>query len=364
MQANRHQTTNPIPSTFRGYRNTDARHSRTAGRLRRLVVAGVLALSAANLRAQILYQDDFDAGTSGSSWTAQLSASDAVANFAFDYSTLGIPSAPNSVGGSTIGMGFLVNQSEYVFQGISATPNGQSFAGDFRLSFDLWFNYAGPLGPGGDGTTQIGSFGWGVNGASAEWAGASSVVMFAASLDGGSAFDYRLYKNNANDFAASTYAAGGQDNSLPYYSVFGGESAPASQIGSFPGQTGVTDLGEIAFRWHEVTIDKIGNNISWAIDGTLIASSFLDGVALSGDNIFFGMFDANSFSSTDPNNFLNTAIYDNVVVTVPEPSIFALTALGGLALLAFRRRAQSLSKKNRPLGAAGLQHSGTVSVRL
>ncbi len=302
------------------------------------IVAGAIWLSAANLQAQLLYQDDFDAGTSGSAWTAQLSGADAVANFAFDYSTLGIPSAPNSVGGSTTGMGFLVNQSAGVFQGISATPDGESFSGDIRVSFDMWFNYVGPLGPGGSGTTQLGSFGWGVDGASAEWAGASSGVMFAASLDGESASDYRLYKNNANDTTASTYAAGGQNGSLAYYAVFGGESAPAAQVALFPGQTGVTGAGETAFRWYEVTFDKIGNNISWSIDGTAIASSSLDGVSLSGDNIFFGMFDSNASSSTDPNDFLNTVIYDNIVVTVPEPSALALGVLGLGALWFARRR--------------------------
>jgi len=302
-------------------------------------LAGILCLSSANLQAQLLYQDNFDAGTSGSSWTARLSGADAVASFAFDYSTLGIPSAPRSSDGSTIGLGFLVNQSGGVFQGVSATPDGQGFSGDFRVSFDMWLNYVGPVGPGGSGTTQLGSFGWGVNGENAEWAGGSSGVMFATTLDGGSSSDYRLYKNNASDPTASTYAAGGQNNSLAYYNVFGGESAPAGQITLFPEQTGVTDAGEVAFRWYGVTIDKIGNDLTWAIDGMLIASSSLDNVAASGNNIFFGMFDSNASSSSAANDFLNTAIFDNVVVTVPEPSTYALLVLGGLALVAFRRRA-------------------------
>jgi hypothetical protein len=178
-----------------------------------------------------------------------------------------------------------------------------------------------------------------VSGATAEWAGASSGVLFAASLDGGSSSDFRLYKNNAVDATAATYAAGGQNGSLAYYSVFGGESAPAAQVALFPGQTGVTDAGEIAFRWYEVTIDKVGNNIAWAVDGKPIASSSLDGVALSGDNIVLGLFDSNASSSPEPNDFLNTAIYDNVVVTVPEPSALALVLLGGLALWTRRCRA-------------------------
>jgi len=304
------------------------------------LLVGVLSVSMASLQAQTLFQDDFDGGTSGSAWTAVLSHGDAVADFAFDYSTIGIPSAPRSAGGSTLGMRFLVNQSAGVFQGVSATPNGQSFPGDFRLSFDMWLNYVGPVGPGGSGTTQLASFGWGVNGATAEWAGASSGVLFSASLDGGSSYDYRMYKNNARDDTASTYAAGSLNNSAAYYTaLFGGEPAPAAQVVMYPGQTGVTDAGEVAFRWYDVNIEKMGDSIAWSIDGHLIASGSLTGVALSGDNIVLGLFDSNASSSTDLNDFLNTAIYDNVKVeAVPEPSVVALACLCGLALLTLRRR--------------------------
>ncbi|HEY9171699.1 MAG TPA: hypothetical protein VI136_05385, partial [Verrucomicrobiae bacterium] len=113
-----------------------------------LILAGGSALG------QIVFQDNFDLGTSGSAWTAKLSHADAFANFAFDYSTIGIPSAPHSSGGTTIGMSFLANQSAGVQQGISASPNGLSLAGNFKLEFDMWLNYNGPLGAGGSGSTQ------------------------------------------------------------------------------------------------------------------------------------------------------------------------------------------------------------------
>lgn len=304
------------------------------------VTLPLLALcGAVNLPAQILYQDNFDLGTSGASWTAKLSGADALANFAYNYGAIGIPSAPHSVGGSTVGMNFVVNQSAGVFQGVSATPNGQSFSGNFQIRFDMWLNYVGPLGAGGSGSTQLGSFGWGVSGANAEWASASSGLMLAASMDGGSAQDYRLYKFGTNVATAATYAAGSQNNSATYYTtLFPAQSAPAGQLSLFPGQTGSTDPGEVAFKWCDVIIEKNGDTLTWSIDGNLIATTSLTGAPLSGNNIFFGLFDSNASSSTDANDFLNTAIYDNVVVSViPEPTTLSLLAASSL-LLAIRRR--------------------------
>lgn len=305
-------------------------------------------LGAASLLAQssFAYTDDFDAGTSASGWSAVLSHADASANFALDYGTvLGIPSAPHSVGGTTIGMGFLANQSAGVQQGISASPIGQSFTGNFRIQFDMWLNYNGPVGvvgglPGGSGSTQVGSFGWGTSGASAQWAGGSSSILFGATGDGGSSFDYRLYRNNALVTTAANYAAGSLNNTAAYYTgLFGGEAAPAAQIGLFPGQTGVTDPGVLGFKWRDVIVEKIGSTVTWSVDGNLIATADTTGATLSGNNIFFGIFDINATSSADANDFLITAIYDNIVVTaIPEPTSLALVGLGGLLFAARRRK--------------------------
>jgi hypothetical protein len=305
-------------------------------------------LTAANGQS---FSDNFDAGTSAGSWTAILSHADASANFAFNYSSIGIPSAPNS-GGTTIGMRFLANQSAGVQQGISASPNGQSFTGDFRLRFDMWLNYNGPVGaqpnpPGGSGSTQVGSFGWGTSGAAVQWAGSSSSIMFGATGDGGSTFDYRVYTNNSLVLPATgVYAAGtgtspdARNNVHPYYtSLFGGEAAPAAQVALYPGQTGVTDAGALGFDWRDVIVDKVGNTITWTVDGNLLGTVSTTGASLSGNNIFFGIFDINATSSTDVNDDLITAIYDNIRVTpVPEPGCFTLALLGAGALLLRRRR--------------------------
>src|ERR1051325_5394180 len=314
-------------------------------RLRRLATVGLGVLSIApGTSAQLLFSDNFDSGNSGANWTVNRSGPDAVADFAFNYSTLGIPSAPNS-GGSTIGVRFLVNQSAGVFQGVSASPTGGSFVGDYRMRFDMWLNFNGPAPAGGSGSTQVGTFGIGTTGATAEWAGGSSSVMFAVTTDGNSAQDYRVYTNNVHvSPLTGVYAAGSttspdsRNAADPYYAQFGGKTAPADQITLFPQQTGTTGAGTAAWAWHDVQIDKIGDLVTWSIDGLRIATVSTNGTT-PGNDIFLGMFDSNGTSSTDPNDFLITAIYDNLTVTgVPEPSTCLLGCLGAAAFFLFRRR--------------------------
>lgn len=302
--------------------------------------------------SQVIYTDNFDAGTSAANWTSAQSLADSSVNFNFDYSSLGIPSA-NGPGGTTTGVRFLTNQSAGIQQGISASPNGFSVTGDFSITMSMWINYNGPLGPtavGGSGSTQVASAGWGSNGTSVQWAGSSSGIMFGTTGDGGSTFDYRVYQNNAllapnigagvGVYAAGNLAASYNNTDL-YYAGFGGAAAPAAQVALFPSQTGTTPLGSTAFAWRNLEILKVGDSISWSIDGLLIATASVSAsTALSGSNIFIGMFDINNTSSIDPNDFLITTIYDNIVVTqIPEPS--TLTTLGGLlglGLLSRRRR--------------------------
>jgi hypothetical protein len=306
-----------------------------------LLFACVTAATATTGHSQVLFSDDFDTDHSAN-WQVSLSHADAFSDVFFDYSTIGVPSAPNSTGGSTRGLRFIVNQSAGVFQGISASPVGQSFSGDFSLRFDMWLNYVGPLGPGGSGTTQMATFGIGANGTSVQWAGASSSLLFGATLDGGSASDYRSYAGGTNVTDLTVYAAGSQNQSASYYvSAFPGQTAPAAQTGLYAGQTGTTLDGSVGFAWRDVEIKKEGGTVTYSIDNTVIATiGFADSLALS-TNIVLGMFDTTAGSSTDPNDFLNAAIFDNVRVTgVPEPATVGLVAVGLGALLLKARRKQ------------------------
>ena len=110
--------------------------------------------------------------------------------------------------------------------------------------------------------------------------------------------------------------------------------APPEQVALFPEQTGATAPGALGFAWHDVTIDKLGETVTFAIDGVRIATIDLTTVSLTGGNILFTQFDINAPSSTDPNAAtLLFGLIDNVRVSelfIPEPSagMLALTGIG------------------------------------
>jgi len=293
-----------------------------------------------------LYTEDFNVDPTAG-WTVNNPAlSDITVDFFYDYSAIGVPAAPN--GSGTRGLKMTANNTGGVFSGFSVSPTGQSFSGNYKVTFDMWLNYVGPLGPGGSGTTQLAQMGIGSSGTTAMWPGAATKesVTFAATLDGGSASDYRAYSSAA----PTSYAAGNavyqhagnptgviNDSGAYYVASFPSQSAPAAQLGLFPGQTGSTNAGEVSFTWRQVEIEVLNNFATWSIDGFLIATVDLSTVTLGGGNILFGHADTNAGSSTDPNDvLLNVTLIDNIVVT-PEPASLAMLALGGLAVLRRRR---------------------------
>jgi hypothetical protein len=297
-------------------------------------------------RAQLLFAQDFDFDSTGD-WIVNSGPGNNLADFFFDYSTVGIPLAPRSSGTVRRGLKLQANLSGGIFGGISVSPFGLSLTGDYILSFDFWQNYNGPVAGGGNGTTQAGGAGIGTSGTVPQWAGsAQSSVFFATTVDGGSAADYRAYSSAASasyQDDSGVYAAGAvsgvRNNTHPYYAGFGGTSAPAEQLTLFPGQTGTSAAGVQGFAWHRVDIAKIENTVTWKIDNLLIATINLTGLTLSGGNILFTHFDTNAASSTDPlAPTLLFSLVDNVTVNqIPEPSAGLLVLLG-CAGLGLRRR--------------------------
>jgi hypothetical protein len=93
----------------------------------------------------VLFGDDLNANSSAN-WVLKFGANNNVADYAvdwaFDYSTIGIPPAPTSGGADSTGLRVTVNKNDLVLSsaGINLYPAGQTFSGDFALRFDVYIN--------------------------------------------------------------------------------------------------------------------------------------------------------------------------------------------------------------------------------
>ncbi|MBI5865320.1 MAG: PEP-CTERM sorting domain-containing protein [Planctomycetes bacterium] len=284
-----------------------------------------------------LYTQDFELDSTAS-WTLNGGPSDEAADFFFDYSTVGIPGAPNGAG--TRGMKLQANLSSGVFGGMSVSPTGENFTGDYTVLFDWWANFNGPFPAGGSGSTNLSTFGVGTAGSTVQWpGGVQDSVWFGGTGDGGSTADWRAYSSAAGTGypdGSPVFPFTTRNNTNAYFAAFGANAAPAAQLALYPQQTGTTAVGSGGMEWHQVSIDKSGTTVIWRVDGTLMATIDLTTVTLGGGNILFGHSDINATSSTDVNDAaLLFTLIDNIRV-VPEPASLALLALGGL--LAIRRR--------------------------
>lgn len=315
------------------------------------LTAIAVALSAAHFAAAApMYSQNFDADDTAN-WTVNNNnIGTNAANFYFDYSTIGIPSAPNS-GGTTRGLKVGANLATAPasgIPGISVSPTGKSFTGNYKLKYDMWSNYIGPLDVGATGSTMLANAGILTSGTAANYPGVADSVWFGATGDGQSAADYRAYSSqvptshlDAGD-AFTTYAAGSRNSSNALYTGLfpAGQTAPGSQA-ALPTQTLSTPAGATGFRWIAAEIEKSGNIVTWKLNGTLIATVNTTNftTATAGNNILFGYADTNSTTNSNSANMvaLQFGLFDNVVVT-PEPGSLALAMLAGVGAIACGRR--------------------------
>jgi hypothetical protein len=281
-----------------------------------------------------VYSEDFEADhSSDGTWIINSVGGYNPVDLHFDYSTVGIPPAPHSLGGTTFGLKLQANLEPAVQQfpsGSSASPVGFGVPENFEMRWDWWINYNGPLTPGGSGSTQVAGGGFGTAATSAQAAGATidSIYVAASGEASGTAADYRIYspafqasyQDGSGVYAAPDFfpTPRARNNLNPYYqTTFPPVSAPAAQLALYPQQSGFTQGGSAGMAWHDVSLKKIGNIVTYSIDGLLIATIDVTASgALGGDKIVFGHFDINAFASLDPNApALAFSLVDNVRVT-------------------------------------------------
>jgi hypothetical protein len=205
-------------------------------------------------------------------------------------------------------------------------------------------NTIGPFPGGGAGSSEDFTAGVGYNGSTFQNASSGSGVWFAGSGDGGfsgTSTTPDFFARIGTTFQGPTsgvYSAGTQtgsvgssvDNAHPYYTgVLPGQASPAGQS---PSTT--SPAGALAWKWHSVKIDRIGNTVSWIIDNTLIAT-VTDASATATDRAFVGYFDPTS--SQDAGNVFG--IIDNLQVSsVPEPASGTLLLVATTAGAMITRR--------------------------
>jgi hypothetical protein len=313
----------------------------------------VVALTARSVfAAPALFADNFE--TNSGSYYSINADPDTQANFAYDYSAMGIPSAPNSSGGTTRGLQLKANSGDATGTpaAISISPIGGSFTGDIIVRFDVWMNTNGPFPEGGSGSNHFFTAGVGNSGLTVQKNSASANgAWFAADDDGFIGSDYRAYFDfnlflpESGVYAAGTDANARSADHAYYHGRFpGGQEPPVFQQTQYPQQTGPVKPGALAMAWQEVSIkqtanaNNVGTNVTWSIDGLPIAS--FENYALSHNNIFVGYWDVLS-SVSDPT--LAFGIIDNLVVEpIPEPSSAALMVGALLTAVLARRRSRTL----------------------
>lgn len=301
-----------------------------------IVMAAVFSQSAWG--QQVLFTETFDSPDSANNWTVNAASARDTAEFGFDYSTVGIPPAP----GATDMRGLMLQANRPLeagaLSGVSVSPIGQAFTGNYILEFDWWLNFPGPAPAGGQGSTQLTGAGIMSAGTTPHFAGSGDGLWFAATGEGGSTVDYRAYFRGANQTIASLYPAGGQNNTATYYQTNfpGGVSAPTAQTAAFPSQTGATGPGSIGWQWRHVVITKTANLVTWDVDGIRLANVNLDEVTavFGGENILFAQSDINATQTTlelDPMLF---GLIDNVKVTsIPGAQVTAVLQDPNVAII-------------------------------
>lgn len=274
------------------------------------------------------FSDSFNVDSSALWQTNLADPSDGFVDFAWDYGTLaGIPPAPATTDGSTKGLRFRCGNVILQPSAVSASPLGGNFTGNYRLKFDMWFNYNGPMPDGGAGSTQHFDAGVGTAGDQVIWYNnpSSDGVWFTCSgdgADGGTFGDYSAFIGdiNQNDdtgfYAAGTGPVNGglRDNANVFYtSLWGGQAAPAAQLLLYPGQTGVANLGNAGMAWHSVVITKVDDTVKWQMDGITICTVTNDPSGLS-TNIFVGIQDRFAGNGISDEPAMSFGLVDNLRV--------------------------------------------------
>ncbi|MEM8711579.1 MAG: hypothetical protein AAGG01_11545, partial [Planctomycetota bacterium] len=262
--------------------------------------------AAASFGQTTLIADNFEVDSSADYTIVDDGGIDGVQEFAFDYSTVGIPSAPRSAMGTTNGLRLTVNTTQGIQDAITIFHNTNVDADLYRLTVDVWMNFSGTAG-----TTEHAHVGVGGDGATfnqlfSPISGSGAFIAFDG--DGGSGSDYRWFRDSANTPMGETdsttlpnshpsYLGNGSNNSGAFFQAL--FPAPPATIAGSPGNIWTTV---------KIEVDQTAGVISFFFDDVLTfqgdyADRFDGQVSLGLADVFTSIGIADSF-----------VVFDNLLV--------------------------------------------------
>lgn len=292
------------------------------------------AILSASASAQFL--ETFDDGSAASRWTAPIIEAesgtfDGTVDFAFDYSTLGVPTAPG--GGDTIGLFMEANLNDDgdIDEGetIGMSPlNDLLPDGDYVVSMDVYFNVDNNAG----GTTEFGLFGVHAVGANNPTNPAvNDDIPFDLGLSNGDGLAWHLSgeggaSNDIHRFEDADNAELGTQTGLGSY-----DDIPDGTIPGIPTGTNTFPSFGPEEQWIDVTIERISDTITFNLNGytldTVDATTSPSELAYDGGKILIGYGDIFN-SVADPSLGLDNLpdhthfiVYDNIRVDVPSAGL-------------------------------------------
>lgn len=249
-----------------------------------------------SLSAQtILFEEDFETDNTANWVSGEWTGSNTnEVNFYFDYSSVGLVAPEGKTG--TFGMMMRANEGDASntdatnIAHISAFPVGESFTGNYTVTFDMWMNYDGV---GYAGSTELAKFG--------VFHTATEVPLttgldFGLTSDNGNSKDFRVYENGLLLPEDDTY--------YPLAPMNADEEAYTNDVFTTIGED---PLADAAMEWVTVKIIVSPTHVKLLINEVLFSE--FDYAAVDG-NIMFGYSDVNGgVGSTE--GFI---IYDNLSV--------------------------------------------------
>lgn len=325
-----------------------------------LLGAFALALPASG---EVIFSENFDDGDAVTRWSlpivdSAISVFDGTVNYSFPYTSLGVPAAPNGGGNAVF---FEVNRTDNgpideeeavaIIPRDFLLPTGASY----RMTMDVYFNVERANG----GTTEYGIFGVhtgpvnfpldsGVNDDVPIRFNVSNGNGLAWQIDGdaGSSTDILRYEDPNNSNTGAQFGLGSFDD------------LPAGLLPGLPADaTGPNAIG-VGNNWISVGIERIGQTVSFSINGVEIDSIVdsdgrFDGGSImigyndvfnSVANLFLPVVDLDPFDGIPAGDayfgLAHFLLIDNIVVetVIPEPTSAALAVLGFAGLASRRRR--------------------------